>query len=77
MAENENFVKDLMNILSGHMQSATPENTLISEANAYGSYEWQPLQTLPGTHRTGEDGFSEFWPDEPALSEIIVDIWFE
>lgn len=77
MAENDNFAKELMNILSGHMQSDTPENTLISEANAYGGYEWQPLQTLPGTHRTGEDGFAEFWPDEPALSEIIVDIWFE
>ena len=31
---------------------------------------------LPGTHTLGEDGFAEFWPDEPAKTQLIADIWF-
>ena len=76
LAADDGFASEVLDILSGHMETDVPENTLLNEANAYGNYEWQPLVILPGMHTIGEDGFAEFWPDQPALSEMIIDIWF-
>lgn len=76
LAADDGFVAEMLDILSGHMESSVPENTLLNETNAYAGYEWQPLRTLSGTHTYGEDGFAEFWADEKALSDMIVEIWF-
>ena len=52
------------------------ENILINEANQYANYAWQELILMPGEHRLGEDGFAEFWPDEMAMTDLIVNLWF-
>ena len=70
------FLEDVFEKLSGHVKSDVTQKVLLGEANAYGEYSWKPLQTLPGAHRLGEDGFAEFWVDEPMALDMIVDIWF-
>ena len=77
LEEDSGFLNQVFDSLSGHMESDTEENILISEANAYGQYDWQPLVTLPGEHCVGEDGFAEFRVDEQKMMEIIVDLWFD
>jgi len=76
ISEDGHFLEKVFSRLSGHMYSDTPESILISDANAYARYNWQEMQMLPGTHTLGEDGFAEFWPDEPAKMQLIADIWF-
>lgn len=77
MQADSTFVEKVFESLDGHMESDTPEQVLISDVNAYHSYQWQDLRLLPGTHKLGEDGFAEFWPDVQAMTELIVEIWFE
>jgi len=68
---------DLLQAVSGHIRSDARENTLLSEANAYSSYEWKEFRLLPGEHALGDDGFMEYRTDEEALMDMIVDIWFK
>lgn len=76
MERDGTFASKLFDSLSGHMETDTDKGVLLSHVNAYYRYEWQDMQMLPGIHRLGEDGFAEFWPDEQACADLIVDIWF-
>ncbi|MBQ2956077.1 MAG: LCP family protein [Clostridia bacterium] len=71
------ILKKVFESLSGHVKTSVGQNVLIAEADAYSTYEWKELRTLPGTHGVGGDGFTEYWTDEEALMEMIVEIWFE
>ncbi|MBQ2976177.1 MAG: hypothetical protein IJE17_01660, partial [Clostridia bacterium] len=70
------FLENVFDSISGHMESDTMESVLIHDANAYYQYDWKELILLPGEHRLGEDGFAEFWPDEAAMTETVVNLWF-
>lgn len=74
--QDSEFIVNLLDSLSGHLESDTDEQLLINDVNAYKNYEWQPLVLLPGMHVIGEDGFAEFWIDENAAADIISKIWF-
>lgn len=74
--ESDAFIETVYNTISGHIDSDTPDQVLINDANAYHDYAWQELRLLPGVHTLGEDGFAEFWTDEAASTQMIVDIWF-
>jgi len=71
------FLEGVFDSLSGHIQSDTSENVILSDVAAYQGYEWQPLRVLPGSHVVGEDGFMEFWPDEGELTEMVTELWFD
>ena len=70
------FLENVFDSISEHMESDTMESVLIHDANAYYQYDWKELILLPGEHRLGEDGFAEFWPDEAAMTETVVNLWF-
>lgn len=76
-SEDEDFLKDVFETLSGHVESDVAMNVLLGEANAYGKYAWMPLKTMPGDHRMGEDGFAEYWVNEPMATELVAGIWFD
>lgn len=75
--EDDRKLEEVLNSMSGHVETSTDASILVAEADAYSSYEWKPMKMLPGWHRKGDDGFTEFWTDEPALMDIIVDVWFQ
>lgn len=77
LEKDSGFMADVLNQLSGHIQTKTDENILLSDVNAYKSYDWQGLRMLPGSHNIGEDGFAEFWLEEQAMTDMVVEIWFE
>jgi len=77
MESDQNFLNTVFDSLAGHMETDTEEKILISEANAYSKYDWQPLRMLPGDHVIGGDGFAEFHADEPAMMDMIVEVWFQ
>ena len=77
MEKDSSFMAELLEALDGHVISDAGENTLIGDVTAYQTYDWQPLQMLPGTHEAGEDGFMEFHPDAASMEDMVVEIWFD
>ncbi|MGN0793010.1 MAG: LCP family protein [Aristaeellaceae bacterium] len=71
------LLSDLLLKLADHMSTDASEERLISDANSYSAYTWQPLVALQGTHSIDEYGFAEFWADETYLTEMVAGIWFE
>lgn len=67
---------ELLNDVSGHMQTDTTEEILLRDADAYSGYEWKPMQTPEGTHHIDEYRFAEFRVDEEDLRSMIASIWF-
>lgn len=67
---------ELLNEVSGHMRTDTSEEVLLRDVDAYSEYEWNPMQTLKGTHHIDEYRFAEFWVDEEDLRNMIVSVWF-
>ena len=76
MKTNDSFAGDVLGALSGHIQTDTPTETLLSEVSIYKDYTWQPLQALPGTHVTGEDGFAEFHADAEGVKQWVARTYF-
>lgn len=74
-AEPDLLVK-LFDSVSGHIQSETPDEILLREADAYSNYEWKPLRSLQGTHSLDEYRFAEFLPDGDYLGELAAQLWF-
>lgn len=77
MEEDDGFIDYVYGALEGHMESDTLESVLLNDVRSYKRYGWNELVMLPGSHNIGEDGFAEFWIDEQAAMDIVVDIWFE
>lgn len=76
MEGNAAFLEQVFETLSGHLESDASDNVLLSDVNAYYGYNWKELKTLPGAHRVGDDGFTEFWPEKQTFEDMIVDVWF-
>lgn len=76
MEEEPDILLKLWENVNGHMQSGTPEEILLQEADAYSDYEWRPVQTMQGTHSLDEYNFAEFHADEDFLRELVAEIWF-
>lgn len=74
--DDEAFEKILKSIY-GYVETNVSESILLNESNAFTSYEWKSLLSIDGTHRVGDDGFIEFWPDTAKLNAQIADIWFK
>ncbi len=70
-------LNEVLDAVKGHMSTDVGDNTLLHDVNAYDDYTWLPLQTLQGTHNIDEYGFAEFWVDEPALKQLVAQIWFQ
>lgn len=75
--EDKNAFERIFTSLSGHVETNVSQSVLISESNAFQTYAWKELVEIRGTHRIGEDGFTEFWPDEAQMKAIVAGIWFE
>ena len=67
---------ELLNSVSGHMQTDTTSEILLRDADAYSEYEWKPMQTPEGTHHIDEYRFAELRVNEDALRSMITEIWF-
>lgn len=67
---------ELLNDVSGHMHTDTPEEILLRDADTYSGYEWKSMQTPEGKHYIDEYRFAEFRVNEEALCSMIASIWF-
>ena len=74
--EDSGIMTELMDAVSEHMQSDASRSVLLRDMNAYEGYLWQPLHTPEGSHSVDEYRFAEFWADDDALKELVLEIWF-
>lgn len=70
------MLSGLLDAVSAHMQSDASQSVLLRDMNAYEGYLWQPMRALEGEHSMDEYNFAEFWADDDALQELVLDIWF-
>ena len=66
----------LMNAVSEYMQSDTSPLMLLRDVRRYKEYLWQPILTPEGSYTNDEFGFAEFWVNDIALQEFVLERWF-
>lgn len=66
----------LMNAASEYMQSDTSPLMLLRDVRRYKDYLWQPILTLEGSYTNDEFGSPEFWVNDNALQELVLERWF-
>ena len=74
---NQHRLRQVLELLKGHMATDAGDNLLLHDVNAYDDYAWRPLAVLQGEHAIDEYGFAEFWADEDALMRLVAEIWFK
>lgn len=75
--KNYDFIGHMFDRLSPYLVSGIQRSKLVNEAYLARSYTRPAVITIPGEHRTGQDGFTEFLPDEAALKEIVLKLFYE
>lgn len=68
--------EDALRALQGHYETDMTDAAMLSDLQKYGDYRWQSWITLPGAYHIGEDGFTEFHPDEDAKQSMLCALWF-
>lgn len=76
LEEDSRFVSDLFDQLSPHLCTNLQQSWLLNNSYSIENYEVTDIITLKGTHSIGETGFMEFHPDERALKEMLIDVFF-
>ena len=71
------FIGNLYDSMSEELTTDMERGFLINEAYKYSRYTCGDVLTLAGTHRIGEDGFVEFYPDRQSLNTFILETFFE
>lgn len=77
MAEDADYVGELLEALDEHLEASCEDGWLISQAYGARQYERTKLARLDGEHRVGSDGFAEFHPDTNGLTEYIISTFCE
>ena len=77
MAEDADFVGELLDALDEHLETSCEDGWLISQAYGARQYKRTPLARLSGEHLVGNDGFVEFHHDTNALTEYIISTFCE
>ena len=75
-AEDPNFIGELLDALSDHVYGNLSKAQLIAEWNQAYHYAVLPTETIAGTHAIGEDGFMEFYADDKARMQWIVEAFY-
>ncbi|MBQ8201325.1 MAG: LCP family protein [Clostridia bacterium] len=77
MAEDPEYVGELLEALEEHLVASCENGWLVSQAYAARQYTRTKLARLQGEHTVGSDGFVEFHPDTDALTEYIIGTFCE
>ena len=73
LSENVEFGTELLSAMKKTANTNLSDQMLLEEINESRSYEIQPTDYLPGEYRTDENGFAEFYPEENAATEWVMD----
>ncbi len=77
MQEDDSFIGHLFDTLNPYLVSGIRRDRLVTEAANAKNYTRPAVYSIPGEHKIGERGFMEFWPDEKALRETVLKLFFQ
>lgn len=77
MAEDMNYVSELLDALSPYLATDVDRGWLINRAYESREYARSDIRQIAGSHAVGEDGFVEFTADAEALNDLLVEVFFE
>lgn len=77
MREEKAFVGELYDELEPYLTTNIARGRLINEAWISRDYERAPLIEPEGTHEIGADGFMQFYVDETALQQTVLELFYE
>ena len=76
LKENDRFARQLATNLSEYTLSDLTTDELSRFADDFKDYEFTGILTIPGEAVKGET-FMEFYPDEAALQELVIKLFFK
>ena len=76
-ASDAAFLNRLLDELEDYTATNATKGRLINEMNAALKCELRPVELLKGEYLRGKDGFIEFHPDEDALMEWVLDVFYK
>ena len=71
------IISRLFDGLDPYVVTSMSRGKTLNMANKASPYQVQPMLTLAGEHTVGADGFIEFHPDEDALIQLVLDIFYQ
>jgi anionic cell wall polymer biosynthesis LytR-Cps2A-Psr (LCP) family protein len=71
-----NYIGTLYDMLSGRFVTDLSRGRMINEANRAIAYTVYPTRTLEGEHVIGESGFMEFYANEAALEQLVLELFY-
>lgn len=74
---DKEFAGKLYDALSPFMITDLSRGRMINEAWTARNYERAAVLKPSGTHSIGSDGFMQFYVDEAALEQTIIDLFYE
>ena len=77
MGEDKEFAGVLYDDLSPFLTTNLSRGRLINEVWAARDYERTAIVRPDGIHEVGEDGFMQFYIDEAALQQIVINLFYE
>lgn len=75
--ENPNFADSFFDEMGDALTMNIHRSQMLNELNTAYKYKLQPIQTIPGEHVIGSDGFMEFHADSEAAVQWVIDVFFE
>jgi hypothetical protein len=76
IADNDEFIVDASLTMSDYTVSDRSVTQLQALAEKFNQYEFLGIQGIAGESQMGEE-YIEFYPDENALMELVVRLFYE
>lgn len=73
---SESFVSELIDTMTPYMVTDMKRGTLVNRVWAARDYSARMAQ-IAGEHRVGTNGFTQFWADEEAIRQLVLDVFYE
>lgn len=77
LTQDEELAIGIFDDLADHLCTNISRTWIMNNTYAFKNYEVKPIVWLEGDHSVGQDGFVEFQPDEEALQQLLIDLFYE
>ncbi|MBR3016496.1 MAG: LCP family protein [Clostridia bacterium] len=71
------FIGRLLDALAPYLVANMPRSQMVNLALRVWDYTREPLIEIPGSREIGTSGYVEFYPDEQALEQIVLDVFYQ
>ena len=77
MRKNQNFTSELFDGLQDYLTTDISRGRLINLVWGARDYERKEAYSIAGEHKVGSDGFMQFYADEDAVAELVLEMCYE